>query len=458
MRIFFLFSSALLLSGWSGGVNSPAQAAGYLLKPKLSTSATTTVSIDLEMGGQLLSQEAGKIESQPVSVVAKVRYHERLVQWTPEATAAARSVRQYEEASATIKVEDEGTHDSLPANRRTLAVEIRDGYVAIDSLSEPLTRKQFDLVNIDGNSLALDRLLPGREIAEGENWSHDRAAIAPLLDMDHVAVCEVSSVVTGETNNQVQIRLAGTVHGTVGGAPTEIELRGAYLFHLDLQRITKFNLAIQEKRTPSEVVPGLDIVAQIKMTITPAAASDRLSTELAAQVSDTSRPLRRALLYDGRQQGFQFLHDAAWYIMNEQTDILSLSFLQEGNRTGHCKLSTLPSRSADRGTTLEEFERDVRASIGTHLERVTASREWTTSQGNTCLGVVAIGKMEDVPMQWRYYLIAAPDVPRVSIALTVEQSLIERFADADRQLVDSMELLPLSSTTTAARPSGPPTR
>jgi hypothetical protein len=61
-------------------------------------------------------------------------------------------------------------------------------------------------------------------------------------------------------------------------------------------------------------------------------------------------------------------------------------------------------------------------------------------------------------MQWRYYLIAAPDVPRVSIALTVEQSLVERFADADRQLVDSMKLLPRKSNSTAARPSGSPTR
>jgi hypothetical protein len=458
MRFFFCLSLAMLLSEQLGGAPSAAQAAGFLLKPILDTRATTTVSVDLKMGGQLVTQEAGKSESQPVSVVAKLRYHERLVEWNAEATATARSVRNYEEAQATIKVKDEGIQNSLPANRRTQAVEIRDGYVAIDSLSEPLTREQFDLINVDGNSLALDRLLPGREVAEGENWQHDKAAIGPLLDMDHVAVCEVSSVVTGHLNNQVQIRLAGTVHGTVGGAPTEIELRGAYLYHLDRQRITKFNMAIQEKRTPSEVVPGLDVVAQVKMVITPAAASDQISSDLIAQASDTSRPLRRALLYDGSQRGFRFLHDDTWYILDEQTDILSLSHLHEGNRTGHCKLSTLPSRSAGRGTTLEEFERDVRESIGDHLERVTDSRQWTTSQGNTCLGVIAIGQTEGVPIQWRYYLIAAPDVPRVSIALTVEQSLVERFADADRQLVDSMELLPRKSNSTAARPLGSPTR
>jgi len=458
MRTSLCLISLLHFSGWLGWAALHAHADGYLLKPNLSTEATSTVTIDLEMGGQLLSTEAGELDSQPVSVSAKVIYHERLIEWKPDATTLARSVRQYDEASATIKVKDEGTHDTLPIDQQTLAVEIRDGYVAFESVSEPLTRSQFDLVNVDGNSLGLDRLLPGREISEGENWSHDKAAIAPLLDMDHVAVCEVSSVVTGETNNQVQIRLAGTVHGTVAGAPTEIELRGAYLFHLGRQRITKFNLAIQEKRTPSEVVPGLDIVAQVRMSIMPAAGSDRIGNKVVDLTSDTSRPLRRALLYDAHDQGFRFMHDAAWYIMAEESDVLSLSYLQEGNRTGHCKLSTLPPRSAGRETTLEQFERDVRESIGKHLERVTASTQWTTAQGNTCLGVVATGKMEDVAVQWRYYLVSAPDLPRVSISSTVEQSLIERFADADRQLIDSMELLPHTPTSTAARRSGSLTR
>ncbi len=458
MRALFFLSSIFLLSGWSGGATPPAHAAGYLLKPSLRTDVTTTVSVDLEMGGQMLSQEDGKLESQPVSVAGQVRYHERLVKWSPEATELARSVRQYEEASATIKVEEDGVQRTLPTNRRALAVEIRDGYVAISSLSEPLTREQWDLVNVVGNSLAIDRLLPGREIAEGEGWDHDKAVIAPLLGMDHVAVCEVRSIVTGESNNQVQIRLAGTVHGTIDGAPTELEVRGAYLFHLDRQRITKFNLAIQEKRTASVVVPGLDIVARVKLTIVPAARRDQLGADMASQAGDTSLPLRRALLYGNRQLGFRFLHDATWYITAEQSDVLSLRHLQEGDLTGHCNLSTLPPRSEGRETTLEEFERDVRASIGTHLEKVTASRQWTTPQGNTCLGVIALGKVKDVAVQWRYYLIASPDLPRVSIALTVEQSLIEQFADADRQLVNSMELLPRESTSTAARPSGPPAR
>ena len=455
MRDLIALSSLVLLAVWLAGAAQSVVAEGLLLQPNLDTNATTTVTVELEVGGDLVTQEEDQLESLPMSVVGKLIYHERVVKWSPDPKELARSVRRYEEASATIKVRDVGIQRSLSPNHRGMAAEIRDGYMTLDSLSDPLTREQLDLVNVVSNSLAIDRLLPGREVSEGEGWDHDLAAIAPLLGMDHVAICEVRSMVTGQSHDQVQIRLAGTVQGTIDGAPTEIDLRGAYLFHLQRNRITKFNLAIKEHRTANEVVPGLDTVAQVKLTIVPAARQDQLDDEMVAKASDVSQPLRRELLYEARQLGFRFKHDAAWYTTGEQSDVLSFRFLQEGSLMAHCNISTLPPRSAGRETTLDQFERDVRTSIGANLEKVTASTQWTTPQGNSCLGVLALGNVEGVPVQWRYYLVAAPDMPRVALALTVEQSLIKKFADADRQLIDSLELVPLEpGRTTAAREAG----
>jgi hypothetical protein len=57
--------------------------------------------------------------------------------------------------------------------------------------------------------------------------------------------------------------------------------------------------------------------------------------------------------------------------------------------------------------------------------------------------------VEEVPIEWRYYLISAPDLPRLSIAVTLKQSVLQQFNDADRQIVDSLELL--SKPETAAK-------
>lgn len=454
-----LFMVAALLAFSAATASAADQQPLFPLVSGLQKDATAQVTIELNVGGEMLIQEEKQLQKMPLSVAAKLQYEERLLAWSPDGADPVRCLRYYNAASATIQVDKSEIQRRLPAKQRLLLAEIRDGHAAINGLDRPLTREQLDLVNVVGNTLALEWLLPGRELAEGDHWNQKASTIGALLGMDHVAVCEVSSVVTGEVNNHVQIRMAGTVHGTIDGAPTELELRAAYLFHQRQKRITKFNLAIQEHRTPGEVVPGLDIVAQVKLAIVPLDNKPRHTGDLLAdRAQDATQPLQRELLYDGRQRGFRFRYDAAWYVTAEQTDLLSLRRLDRGDLIAQCNITTLPARSAGRQTSLEQFEREVRQSLGEHLDDVTAATHWTTAQGHDCLGIVANGKVEGLPIQWRYYLIADDDLPRVSIAFTVEQSSLQHFADADRQIIDSLELLDGQAASTAAKQNGKASR
>lgn len=438
------------------GVGSPgfaAEEAKFLLAPELVVGDTTTVKVTLEVGGDMLvtEEESGAVKKLPLTVAGELKYTEQLLAWSVDSAEVTRSWREYQSATAKIQVEKGGIQRELPAARSSIIAEVRDGRAVLDGAETPLTRDQFDLVNVVGNSLLLNRLLPSRELAEGDGWDHDAEDIGPLLGMDHVAACEVRSVVTGSEHRQVQIRLAGTVHGTIDGAPTEIELRGAYLYHGHYQRVTKFNLALKEARTASPIVPGLDIVAKVSLTVIP--AKKKLSANITERARNTSQPLETILSYEAPQHGFRFLHDRAWYVTSESSDLVSLRSLQDGNQTSHCNVTTLPARSAGRETTIEQFERDVRESLGDNLETVTASTGWITRSGHECLGVVAQGKVKEVPIEWRYYLVSSPDLPRISIALTMKQSMVEQFNDADRQIVDSLELLAKPTGSTAVKKS-----
>jgi len=448
----------LLLSicGVTPGVLTPcygADEARFLLAAEIPDGETSTVTVTLEVGGDLIVSEEAGTKKLPLTVVGELRYTEQLLAWPTDPAAPLRSLRVYETATAKIQVEKSGLERGLPEAKRSIVAEVREGRAILVGAENPLTRDQFDLVNVVGNSLALNRLLPERELAEGESWDHESAAIGALLGMDHVAVCEVRSVVTGSKHQQVQIRLAGTVHGTIDGAPTEMQLRGAYLFHERHKQITKFNLAIKEVRTASQIVPGLDVVAKISLIVQPSTAklSEAFGENFSAAARDLSQTLAGTLRYEAPQRGYQFLHDRAWYITAEQSDLVSLRSLHGGNQTAHCNVTTLSARSEGHETTLEEFERDVRESLGDNLETVSASTQWKTAQGHDCLGVVALGKVKEVPIEWRYYLITSPGLPRVSLGVTVEQSQIEQFNDADRQMVDSLELIATPATATATK-------
>lgn len=436
----------------------PATAADeptYLLAVELAEGDTSTVEVAVEAGGDIVYYDSAEDPKYPFSTTAELDYTEQIITWSANSKQPARSIREYQQATVKIQKDDGGVQRELPKAKCTILVELRDGQAVFAGAETPLTRDQYDLVNAVGNTLAINRLLPGRALAEGESWEHDAETISALLDMDNVAVCEVRSVVTGCTHHQVQIRLAGTVHGTIDGAPTEMELRGAYLFHEQHKRITKFNLAIKEKRTASQLVPGLDVVAKVSVIVTP--TTEEPITEETDEQKDSvfteSQPLVSTLRYESPQQGFQFLHDRAWYVTGEQSNLVSLGLLRDGNINAFCNVTTLPARSQGRETTLEEFESDVRKTIGESLESVRAATRWTSSQGHECYGVIATAKVEDVLIEWRYYLIASPDLPRVSLSVSIEQSQIEAFKDADKQIVDSIELLGKSTVDIVAKPS-----
>ena len=429
---------------------APAQES-YLLKPDLAPGDSWSASVKLQLGGERIKKRAGDTVKEPISVLGKLQYEEQIVRWIADSSEPVSSVRYYDLAAAKVEVEQESQIRQLPESSRVVFTEILGQQSFLSSNKKPLTRNHFDLVNTMPNTLAIQRLLPGRALVEGESWEHHEHTMGPLLGLDYVAVCEVSSVVIGMENNHVQLRMAGTVHGTIDGAPTEMELRGAYLFHLDQKRISKFNLAIKEKRTASDVIPGMDVVAKATIVMSPVSAAPKITKTYLDQFEKNSGLLHGGFLYEANQKGYRFHHDRNWYVTYEHLELSTLSYQQDGEQIASCDISTLPARSEGRFTPLEEFEIDVRNSLGDKLQHIVASTEWQTPQGYECLGVVAQGLVEDVPMEWRYYLVSSPNLPRVSISLTVEQENLKQFNDADRLLIDSLELFPKQKPATARK-------
>jgi hypothetical protein len=111
----------------------------------------------------------------------------------------------------------------------------------------------------------------------------------------------------------------------------------------------------------------------------------------------------------------------------------------------------MPARPADKPMTLQEFEANVVKSLGDKMDKVEAATEWANEAGHQCLGVIATGAVEEVPMQWRYYMVAAEGKRPATISVTAERGLLERFNDADRGIVESMVLVD-DATATAAKP------
>jgi hypothetical protein len=274
-----------------------------------------------------------------------------------------------------------------------------------------------------------------------------------LLTLDTVAACEVQSVLEEFNDNFAKVRLAGVVHGTADGAATEEEIRGVYLFDRQQRRITRLNLAVREKRAIGGATPGLDAVAKLQITIDPLRHVPQLNDEEIARATKAARTPARDLLYESTTMGFRVEHDRQWFMTSEQRESVILRRVDGSDLVAQCTLAVLPPKSAGRQTTLEQFQKDVVYSLGKDAGQLISARQWQNQRGHYSYEVVVRGKVDALPIEWHYYLVARDGGHRVTGAVTIEGPLVERVAGADRSLIDGLQLFPPMPAVQAAAPS-----
>jgi hypothetical protein len=458
-RLQLLLFSALLC--FASGVTNGADRID--LTPSNESGQLTHVSIQLEAGGHNLvrSQQpdekvAAEEQKQPISVAAKLAFDEkRLIPATADIAAGTPlAIRYYDQAEAVIKVNETGRTPKLADDMRTIIIEQGQQRPMAYCPDGPLSREQLDLVDVVGDSICINRLLPKQPVAEGESWANDATVMGPLLTFDTVAVCEVQCILDEFNDNYAKVRLSGDVHGTADGAATQQEVRGVFLFDRKLHRITRLNLAVREKRSIGGATPGIDAVAKVQVKIDPIETSPHLSDEVIAKSTNAARAPLRDLSFESPALGFRVKHDRQWYMTAERREAITFRRVDASDLVAQCTLTVLPPKSAGRQTTLEQFQKDITFSLGKNFGELVSSSQFQNAAGLYCYEVVARGLVEELPVEWHYYLLAPESGNRVSAAVTIEKPMLERVGNADRDLVESLQLFPATpATQTAEKPA-----
>jgi hypothetical protein len=408
------------------------------------------VTIEVEAGGHSLVRAEGDTKGTaepqrlPMSVTGKLQYDERTLVASSATTPAGEplALRYYENAEAVIKVGDGGRTPKLADDRRLVVLERAADRPVLYCPEGPLTREQLDLIDVVGQSYFIDRLLPGTSVSKDDSWTHDASVMGPLLTLDNVAVCEVKSTLDGYNENFAKARLAGTVHGSVDGAATEIEVRAVYLYDRRAQRVSQLNLAIRERRSIGAATPGLDATAKLQIRVEPIGISTKLADDVLSKATRTPRNPARDLLYESTPLGLRFQHDRNWFVTSEARESVTLRRIDRGDLVAQCTLTALPPKSAGNQTTFEQFQQDVKYSLGKGFGELVSSRQFQNDAGLYCYELVVRGMVDEVPVEWHYYLGAPESGDRVSAAVTLEKPMVDRVGKADAELFQTIQLFP----------------
>lgn len=409
------------------------------------------ITASLEVAGHLqVLDEGAKLLPLKLAVLANLQYDERSLSVPVLPEAPLRSVRCYDRALAAIQVDQEETHPTLRDDRRLVAVDIRGGKATLYSPAGPLSHDELDLVDLQANTLLLDRLLPADRVAVGAKWGHADDLLAMLLGLDAVSTNRVESSLTSVRDSVALVELGGEVQGAASGVSTEIKLRGKYQFDLALKRITWFGVLIQEKRSIGHVGPGLDIVARLQLKIAPIDESPQLTDKALADLPLEMSEGSTWLSYVSPQGGWQLLNERRWFVTRDEPEAVILRLLDRGEFIAQCNITPAPRVEPGRLSTLSKFQADIQSGLGAAFGRFSSARQSVNELGYRVFRVVAEGSASEVPVQWTYYLLADQAGRQLVAVFIVEGELADRVAGADEQLIASIQFL---GEETAERPA-----
>ena len=412
----------------------------YLLKSGRQKGSTDLVETLLEVTGEArqFSNDLKEIKEK-MEVVAGFRYEERVDQFSPSGQLV--SIRQYNLAKSKMKVGDQIKVPELASSLQTIVCTMDRDKVALFSPHGSLRGEQLLLIeDIPGNTLTIDRLLPNTEVAVGESWKISDSVLRSFLSVDAVLSSNVEAVLTSVADNMAMVEVVGDVSGVYLGATTEISVRAKFQFDLSIQRINWLGAMIEEHRSIGHVGPGVDLVARLKVTISPMDEPQALTDAAMKTLVTRPSPTVLQLKYDGGKGPWRFSHDRNWYVYQDDPQTTVLRRLVDSELIAQCNIADMGTVDVKTMTTLEKFKQDLVAGLGNNFGKIAAAGEYEDKRGYKIYKVLLDGMVEDLSLRWIYHLVTDKDGKQSIVVFVVEAAMLDQFGNADDVLLETYRM------------------
>ena len=139
---------------------------------------------------------------------------------------------------------------------------------------------------------------------------------------------------------------------------------------------------------------------------------------------------------------WRFTYDRRWHVTTDRAELAVLRLLVRGELLAQCNASPLEKRPPEKLITLAQFQQDVKQALGESFGEFVRASEDVNESEYRVYRVVARGAVDELPIQWHYYMVADREGRQVAFAFTIEQALLTQFGKADEALIDTLRFTP----------------
>ena len=410
----------------------------------------------VQVSGQLKTAGGGgKTILQKLNADAQYRFYERRLSGAGRDAETLRAARLYRFASNDTEV---GPVDApagaapkkstlkLPETRHLIVAHGRREGALLYSPTATLTYDQLDLLRTPGDSLALVSLLPREEVAAGDSWKPESWAVQMVCGIEAMTKGEITCKLEEATADSARVTFTGGAEGATLGATTAVQLTGEFTFDRREKLIARARVKQTETSSIGAAMPGLDVTANV--TIERSLADGAAETNLLNDKAVADIPLEPATemqFLRFESWGLRFYHDRNWYQFHQTNEVAVFRLMEQGSLIAQVNVSPIPAAATGSHTSEEQFQTDIRQTLGKRLNGITKSEQLQPRNANDrrfLFRVIVEGEADSIPMTWFYHLCAAPTGQQVSFVFAVETKNLEKFNNRDLGLIRLLEFIP----------------
>lgn len=413
-------------------------------------------------GKPVLSAGKGKIAPHVMTARAEFAFMERRLPAGGRDALSLRAVRDFQTAKMDSTVTPEGeaasipkaeTNVALPKHLQLIVAEGRSTGVDCYCPSFPMPREVVDLLELPGDPLALTALLSPKAVEVNESWAPAEWAGQMLAAIEAIESTTLSCRVTSATDKVANIAVTGLVKGQRDGANTEVTITGTMIYDRTVEAITDAKLTYGVKSTIGVVSPGLDATMEVETHRQLAESPGRLENKVLAAIPITPKKGAYDLVYDAAPWGIRLRHSRDWFFyqasLETEPRVAIFRLMKQGSIIAQCNMSPIAPAAPGQHVPLDQFEKDIKASLGPRLTAIRAKEQLNVDAGTKIFRVIVDGvhKIQgpkgeaDFPTTWVYYLCAAPSGRQASFVFAVESKQVEEMGSQDEELVRSLQFL-----------------
>ncbi len=444
-RLFYcLFLTSLTLQSAIGNDEV------FDLKVEFAKNSQCRILTEVEHDGQVLvnpENDQDRTKSLPLKVTGKLKYFQRT-------TSGSQAIRYFEQATASIKLEQGKSEPELADDNRVVIARIKTGKGGrpeMASIANILEQQELELIQNPADPLSLEKVFSRNKVEIGKPWDPDLTALSQFLGVDEIVSSDVQLRVKSKSGKQARIFLSGSVIADINDVTTEMSISGIAVIDHEQHQILNLKLGIDEQRPIGQIEPGFDGRTRIDIGFQHGKETDQLSNEALAKIV-RSKKIQQRLKYEAQQGGFCIIYDPRWKLIAGEQDTALLRFIDGGQLLTQCSVVLLPARPADKPLTLDVFKKEIAKAIDANSQAtLLTSGQNTTSTGLNALQVVVAGEEDGLPVNWFYYHVSNDEGRQLTFVFTLAESVAGRVKGVANQLVDEFRFTERKSSVAASK-------